>query len=415
MLELTVLHYPFPFYIFPFLCGEKFIMTINLENLRAEFQKIYHREPRFFCAPGRVNLIGEHTDYNGGFVLPMAIERGTTVAAAVREDREIRVRSVILNEAGEIDLDAPEQKLRGSWLDFVEGVARILERRDINLRGAELLIDSDVPSGAGLSSSAALEISVGLALTEISGKTIDKAQLALVGQAAEHEFVGAKVGIMDQYASALGRKNHALLIDCRSLEAEPIPLAMSNAAIVICDSKVKHKLTASEYNTRRAECEKAVEILREFLPKITQLRDVSIKDFEGYATHLPESIRKRCRHVVTENERTLNAAEALKKNDLTEFGRLMWLSHASLRDDFEVSCRELDLLVEIASQCEDVLGGRMTGGGFGGSTVNLVRRQSVENFTERISGEYRRQTNIEPAVYVSSPADGAKELVNGNF
>ncbi len=390
-------------------------MLSSLENLRAEFQKIYHREPRFFRAPGRVNLIGEHTDYNGGFVLPMAIEQGTTVAAAVREDRKIRVRSVNLNEAGEIDLDAPEKTLRGSWLDFVEGVARILERRDVNLRGAELLIDSDVPNGAGLSSSAALEISVGLALTEISGNTFDKVQLALVGQAAEHEFVGAKVGIMDQYVSALGRKNHALLIDCRSLEAKQIPFADDGAAIVICDSKVKHKLAASEYNTRRAECEKGVEILQKFLPKITQLRDVSIKDFEQYAARLPEIIRKRCRHVVTENERTLKAAEALKKSDLTYFGRLMWLSHASLRDDYEVSCRELDLLVEIASQCDDVLGGRMTGGGFGGSTVNLVRRQSVENFTERISDEYRRQTNIKLAVYVSSPADGAKELVNGNY
>jgi galactokinase len=390
-------------------------MTVNLENLRVEFQKIYHREPRLFRAPGRVNLIGEHTDYNGGFVLPMAIERGTTVAAAAREDRIIRVRSVNLNEAGEIDLDAPEKARRGSWLDFVEGVARILERRNVNLRGAELLIDSDVPSGAGLSSSAALEISVGLALTEIAGKTIDKVQLALVGQTAEHEFVGAKVGIMDQYASALGRKNHALLIDCRSLEAVQIPLATSDVAVVICDSKVKHELAASEYNTRRAECEKGVEILREFLPKITQLRDVNSKDFKKYATHLPEIIRKRCRHVITENERTLNAAGALKKNDLTEFGRLMWLSHASLRDDYEVSCQELDLLVKIASRSEGVLGGRMTGGGFGGSTVNLVRRPRVENFTERISDEYRQQTNIEPAVYVSSPADGAKELVNGNY
>ena len=390
-------------------------MLLSLEDLRAEFRKIYHREPRFFRAPGRVNLIGEHTDYNGGFVLPMAIERGTTVAAAAREDRKIRVFSVNLNESGEIDLDAPEKARRGAWLDYVEGVARILERRNVKLRGADLLIDSDVPSGAGLSSSAALEISVGLALTEISGNTIDKVGLALAGQAAEHEFVGAKVGIMDQYVSALGRKNHALLIDCRSLEAEQIPFTSSDAAIVICDSKVKHDLAASEYNTRRAECEQGVEILREFIPGITQLRNVDIKDFEKYAAYLPEIIRKRCRHVVTENERTLNAAEALKKNDLTEFGRLMWLSHASLRDDYEVSCRELNLLVEIASQCEGVFGGRMTGGGFGGSTVNLVRRNSVGNFTKKISDEYRRQTNIEPAVYISNPADGVKELINGNY
>jgi len=389
-------------------------MAVDSLQLKSEFAEIYGREPRLFRAPGRVNLIGEHTDYNGGFVLPMAIERGTTVAAAVRDDRKIRILSVNVNEAGEINLDAPEKTRRGTWLDYIEGMARILERRNIILRGADLLINSDVPSGAGLSSSAALEISVGLALSEISASPIEKVQLALAGQAAEHEFVGAKVGIMDQYISALGRKNHALLIDCRSLEAEQIPFAAQDSVIVICDSKVKHKLAASEYNTRRAECEKAVEILREFLPGITQLRDVGIRDFERYAAHLPEIIRKRCRHVVTENERTLNAAEALKKSDLNEFGRLMWLSHASLRDNYEVSCRELDLLVEIASQCEGVLGGRMTGGGFGGSTVNLVQRGSVENFTKRISDEYRRRTNNETAVYVSNAADGAKELIDGN-
>jgi len=389
-------------------------MAVDSLQLKSEFAEIYGREPRLFRAPGRVNLIGEHTDYNGGFVLPMAIERGTTVAAAVRDDRKIRILSVNVNEAGEINLDAPEKTRRGTWLDYIEGMARILERRNIILRGADLLINSDVPSGAGLSSSAALEISVGLALSEISASPIEKVQLALAGQAAEHEFVGAKVGIMDQYISALGRKNHALLIDCRSLEAEQIPFAAQDSVIVICDSKVKHKLAASEYNTRRAECEKAVEILREFLPGITHLRDVGIRDFERYAAHLPEIIRKRCRHVVTENERTLSAAEALKKSDLNEFGRLMWLSHASLRDNYEVSCRELDLLVEIASQCEGVLGGRMTGGGFGGSTVNLVQRGSVENFTKRISDEYRRRTNNETAVYVSNAADGAKELIDGN-
>ncbi len=387
------------------------VMTLNLENLRAAFRQQHRAEPRFFRAPGRVNLIGEHTDYNGGFVLPMAIEFGTTVAAVRREDRKIVVTSLNLNETGEIDLNAPPTFRRGSWLDYVEGVARILEREAVDLTGASLLIDSDVPSGAGLSSSAALEISVGLALTEISGQTIDRVKLALAGQAAEHEFVGAKVGIMDQYISALGRQDHALLIDCRSLEAEQIPLATDEALIVICDSKVKHQLAASEYNTRRAECETAVEILREFLPEITHLRDVSVETYEKYAAHLPEVVRKRARHIVTEIARTVEAAEALKNQDLIEFGRLMWLSHASLRDDYEVSCRELDVLVEIASGLAGVLGGRMTGGGFGGSTVNLVRKENVESFAATIKTEYRRQTNIEPAVYVSAAADGARELL----
>lgn len=387
-------------------------MTADPQILQTEFLKRFGGEPREFCAPGRVNLIGEHTDYNGGFVLPMAIEYQTTVAAAARDDRIIRVYSLNLNEEHEIDLDAPTRRLRGSWVDFVEGVARILERRTVTLRGADLLVSSSVPTGAGLSSSAALEVSVGLALAEISGQTIDKVQLALVGQAAEHEFVGANVGIMDQYISALGERGHALLIDCRSLEAEQVPLDTENQAIVICNSNVKHELAASEYNLRRAECERGVEILREFLSGISQLRDVGFEDFQRYADRLPEVIRMRCRHVITENERTLQAAVSLKKNDFAEFGRLMWLSHASLRDDYQVSCNELDVLVEIAENCGFVLGARMTGGGFGGSTVNLVPRAQVPEFKEKISAEYKRQTNLETSVYVSGAADGAREVTS---
>lgn len=384
---------------------------MNANALKAEFQNVYSRAPRLFRAPGRVNLIGEHTDYNGGFVLPMAIEREIIVAAAARDDRKICVRSIELKEEGEINLDAPEQKLRGSWLDFVEGVARILERENIKLCGADLLVSSDVPHGAGLSSSAALEISVGLALTEISGQTVDKVKLALAGQSAEHEFVGAKVGIMDQFISAMGKSGHALLIDCRSLDYEQIPFASEDFVIAICNTNVKHELASSEYNARRAECEKGVEILREFLPGITQLRDVGVEDFERYAEKLPEIIEKRCRHIVTEIERTLNAAQALAQNDFAEFGRLMRLSHASLRDDYEVSCRELDLLVEIAGECAGVAGARMTGGGFGGSTVNLVRREDLTAFTEKISAEYYNRTGIKTDVYVSRSADGAREII----
>jgi galactokinase len=384
---------------------------VNEKILQTEFLERFGREPRFFQAPGRVNLIGEHTDYNGGFVLPMAIEYRTTVAAAAREDRKISVRSLNLNEQGEIDLDAPEQKLRGTWLDFIEGAARILERQKFRLRGADLLISSTVPNGAGLSSSAALEISVGLALTEISKQPIDKVKLALVGQTVEHEFVGAKVGIMDQYISALGKKGHALLIDCRSLEAEQVPLDTTETAIVICNSNVKHDLAASEYNTRRAECEQGVTILSEFLPGITQLRDVSREDFEKYADRLPETIRKRCRHVVTEIERTIKAVEALRNSDFIEFGSLMKKSHASLRDDYEVSCEELDTLVEIAESCPYVFGARMTGGGFGGSTVNLVPRVNLSDFTKTISDEYRRRTDSETTIYVSGAADGAGEIL----
>lgn len=385
-------------------------MAVDYKNLRREFQAHFGREPRVFRAPGRVNLIGEHTDYNGGFVLPMAIDSECAVAIVRRDDRKIHARSLNLNDSGEFDLDSETERRKGAWLNYIEGVARILERGGVKLSGAELLIFSTIPTGAGLSSSAALEIVSGLALTEISGKTVDGKTLALVGQQTEHEFVGAKVGIMDQFVSANARKGHALLLDCRSLDFENVPLDTSKASVVICDTRVKHDLATSEYNTRRAECEKGVEILQEFLPEIKELRDVRREDFEKYAGHLPEPIRRRCRHVVTENERTLRAAECLRNGDLAEFGRLMWKSHESLRDDYEVSSKELDILVEIAEKSEGVLGARMTGGGFGGSTVNLVRRENLIKFNETIILEYEKLTGNEPTVYVSGAADGAGEI-----
>jgi galactokinase len=383
---------------------------IDFYRLKQEFVALYGTAPRIFRAPGRVNLIGEHTDYNGGFVLPMAIEREACVAAARRGDRKIRVRSTNLDDAGEFDLDVENERKKGSWLNYIEGVARILERNGANLAGADLLISSSVPAGAGLSSSAALETAVGLALTEISGNEIDRKTLALVGQMTEHEFVGAQVGIMDQFVSANAVKNCALLLDCRSLEYENVPLDTREVAVVICDTNVKHDLATSEYNARRAECAEGVRMLRDFLPKIEQLRDVSVEEFERYAAHLPETVRRRCHHVVTENQRTLQAANALRKNDLREFGRLMWLSHASLRDDYAVSSAELDALVEIARTFSAVLGARMTGGGFGGSTVNLIERKNLEETVERIGGAYLEKTGIEPTILISEAAEGASEV-----
>jgi galactokinase len=374
---------------------------------------MYGAGPRVFRAPGRVNLIGEHTDYNEGFVLPVAIEFETLAAARARADRLVRVYSLNQHSGAEFDLDVPGPTRRGLWLDYVEGVARALERRGFKLRGADLAVLSDVPVGAGLSSSAALEISTGLALSAVAGHEVDRVTLALAGQEAEHTYVGAQVGIMDQFISALGRKGHALLIDCRTLEAEPVPLDTSDVAVCVCDSKVKHELSASEYNTRRAECERGVALLKGPLPDIRALRDVSTEDFARHGGVLPEPVRRRCRHIVTENARTLEAAGALRRGALEEFGRLMSLSHRSLRDDYEVSCRELDVLVEIAEASEGVLGARMTGGGFGGCTVNLVRRDRLEAFRAAILERYRLETGIEPAVYVSEAGDGAGELTGG--
>ncbi|HEV3468248.1 MAG TPA: galactokinase [Pyrinomonadaceae bacterium] len=385
---------------------------IEREALRREFRERYGREARLFRAPGRVNLIGEHTDYNGGFVLPMALDRETVVAAAPRADRCVRAHSLDLGEEAEFDLDRPGAPRRGLWLDYVEGVARALISRGANLVGADLLIRSDVPAGAGLSSSAALEVSAGLALASVSGARVGPVELALAGQQAEHEYVGAMVGIMDQLVAALGRAGHALLIDCRTLAATPVPLDTREVAVVVCDTRVKHQLSSSEYNTRRAECARGVELLREFLPGVAQLRDVSAEEFARYESRLPEPVRRRCRHVVTENERTLGAAEALRAGDLAETGRLMYASHDSLRRDYEVSCEELDHLVETAQALDGaVLGSRMTGGGFGGSTVSLVRRGRLGEFTREVSGRYAAAFGFGPAVYVAEAGDGAEEVM----
>ena len=383
---------------------------IDFHQLHEKFRDRFSGEPRLFRAPGRVNLIGEHTDYNDGFVLPMAIDREAAVAVSERSDRVVRIHTINLDETAQFDLDQEPDIKRGFWLNYVEGVARILESKGIDLKGADVLLWSDIPPGAGLSSSAALETVIGLALCEISNATVDRVMLAKTGQQAEHDYAGANVGIMDQFVSAFARSGHALLLDCRSLEFEHVPLDTSDVAVVICDTNVKHDLATSEYNTRRRECEQAVEVLRKSIPKIESLRDVSRDDFERYGNTLPDPVRCRARHVVTENQRTLGAVEALKRNDLIEFGRLMWRSHRSLRDDYEVSCRELDSLVEIAAATRGVIGGRMTGGGFGGSTVNLVEREHLGAFEETVRRDYKRSTGIEPTILVSGACGGADEI-----
>lgn len=377
------------------------------------FSERYGRTARCFRAPGRVNLIGEHTDYNGGFVLPMAIDRSTFVAASPRlEDRQVNVHSLNREESFTFDLDRPGEPRRGLWLDYVEGVARALESRGVILRGADLMLVSEVPEGAGLSSSAALEVSIGLALANVSDAEVDRVTLALAGQQAEHTYVGTMCGIMDQFVAALGREGHALLIDCRTLEASPVPLDTSRVCVVVADTNVKHELSGSEYNVRRAECEEGVQVLRQFLPGIEQLRDVSQEEFERFATKLPETVRRRCRHVVTEDARTLKAADALRRGDLFEVGHLMRLSHESLRDDYEVSCAELDLLAETAWGTEGVLGSRMMGGGFGGSIVSLVRREQLADFRTALEESYTARFGRLPTFYVSDAGGGAEEITS---
>lgn len=382
---------------------------VDVARLRAEFQAQYFAQSQVFSAPGRVNLIGEHTDYNEGFVLPMAIERRTYVAGAPNQTSQVRVKSLTLGQSFDFDLERPGPKRRGSWLDYVEGTARALIERGMPVVGCDLLIDSDVPTGAGVSASAALELSVGVALAQLGGTPEpDRVQLALAGQAAEHQYVGTMCGIMDQYIAAMGKSNAALLIDCRSLETQTVPLELGAVSVLVCDTRVKHELSSSEYNLRRAECLRASNILAKSIPGVRTLRDVSVADFNRYATELPGVVRSRCRHVVTENARTLAAADAMRASDLVTMGRLMSESHVSLRDDYQVSCEELDVAVDIASSQAGVYGSRMTGGGFGGCTVSLVDNDAVERVSRAVKEAFAARGWNAPELFASSACEGAR-------
>ncbi len=385
--------------------------TDNMETryLRSCFPKMFGTRPRLFRAPGRVNLIGEHTDYNDGFVMPAAVGFSTYVAIAVRPDRKLVIHSQEVPGNFEFDLDhLPETRI-GAWCDYVVGVASALRQRNNNLVGANLLVHSKVPIGAGLSSSAALEVSSALALLGLVGANLPLPEVAKLCRAAENNFVGAKVGIMDQFVSCMGKAGHAVLLDCRSLEFKFVPIP-AGLQLVVCNTMVKHDLATGAYNTRRQECEEGVRAFAKWDPAIRALRDVSIDLLDQHANHLPATIWKRCSHVVRENQRTLDAAQALTEGDLVKVGKLMRESHNSLRDFYEVSCRELDIMVDAAEGLPGFCGGRMTGGGFGGCTVNLVRQENAEDFAKQIAERYREATGIHPQVYLCSAEDGAQEL-----
>lgn len=364
---------------------------------------------RTFRAPGRVNLIGEHTDYNDGFVMPAALDFFTWVRLAPLEQRKLHVFSENFNEEVEVDLDDPNLAARGHWSDYPIGVAVVMERAGYRLHGASLRIRGEVPIGSGLSSSAAIEVATACALAANSGLKIDSRELALLCQRAENEFAGARVGIMDQFVSLFGQAQHALLLDCRSLEFKLLPLP-DNVRLIICNTMVKHALASSAYNERRAQCEAGVRLLSQFYPNIRALRDVTPGQLEEHRGELPAVVYRRCRHVITENARVLEAGEALEQHDLSRFGKLMGESHVSLRDDYEVSSDELDLMVELAQKIDGVYGARMTGGGFGGSTVNLVREENADEFRVRVAEGYERVTGLKPEIYIRSAGNGAEEV-----
>jgi len=377
--------------------------------LSEAFQSLHGSRPKIYRAPGRVNLIGEHTDYNEGFVMPAAIDSSTWVAIGPRWDRKLSVQSENFSETAELDLDQPATRGTGQWSDYPFGVAVKLEQSGHRLRGANLLVRGEVPIGSGLSSSAAIEVATGFALLDSNDVEIDRLELAKLCQQAENEFVGMRCGLMDQFISCFGQAGHALMLDCRLLDYKVLRLPES-VKLVVCNTMVKHELAASEYNARRAECEEGVRVLAQKIPNVRSLRDVTMNDLERFMSELPEVVYRRCRHVVSENDRVIQAATALTSGDLAIFGKLMAESHKSLRDDYEVSCKELDLMVDLANKAEGVVGARMTGGGFGGCTINLVESNSVDQFKKSVTSGYAEATGREPEIYVCSAAQGAERV-----
>jgi galactokinase len=361
--------------------------------------------PRIFQAPGRVNLIGDHTDYNDGFVLPAAIDRQIVVAATPRQDSLVNVYALDFDQWDHFDLQKEIARLDGnSWGNYIRGMAWSLLREGCQLRGMDAAVAGDVPIGAGLSSSAAIEVAAGYALLQLSDHEFDRKSLALAAQKAENDFVGMRCGIMDQYISCLGRQNHALLIDCRDLGYRALSLP-AGARIVIVDSGVHRGLVDMGYNARRSECETAAAHFG-----VRALRDVSLTAFNNRAHELDPTVRRRARHVITENDRTVSAAAALEADDLKAIGNLMVASHASLRDDFEVSCPELNLLVQIALGVEGVYGARLTGAGFGGSMVALVQPEATADLTAAVAARYGSESGRKAAVYVCTASEGVSEI-----
>jgi galactokinase len=359
-------------------------------------------------APGRVNLIGEHTDYNDGFVLPMALEFAMEMAGRRRDAPEVRLHSVDCREKVVFAVDRTiERDPAHPWSNYVRGVLWALARAGVPLAGMDLAFGGDVPQGAGLSSSAALEVVTAMTARALLGFELPGAELARLCQRAENDFVAMKCGIMDPFISLMGRADHALFLDCRSLEQKLIPLELGDHVIAIVDSGVKHSLVGSEYNRRREECAAGVVALQRRFPGVAALRDATLDQLEACSAELAPAVRRRCRHVITECARVLESAEALRRHDLVRFGQLMNASHDSLRDDYEVSCEEIDLLVSLARKVPGLIGARITGGGFGGCTVNLLPRAAADALAAEALPEYERQTGIKPRLFLTRAADGA--------
>ena len=369
-------------------------------------QQRFGQEGHVFAAPARVNLIGEHTDYTGGLVMPMAIGFRTIAVAGKRQDGRAVFYSANYVEETSLEIAALERAPKGHWSDYPAGVLWALQQEGVAVSGFNMTLSGDVPLGAGLSSSASIEVATAMALLAHSGSTLPLEKLATLCRRAENEYVGAKSGIMDQFVVAGAVAHRAMLLDCRSLTFELLPLP-DQVRVVICNSMVKHAVATGEYGDRRDEVESGQAVLQRERPNVKLLRDATLEDLEACKDKMPAASFARCRHIITENHRVLAAREALLHNDMKQFGSLMVEAHKSMRDDFAASCEEVDRLVEIAMKQPECFGARITGGGFGGCTVNVVRTQDAEQFVTSVKKEYAAKTGIAAQCFVSAPSNGA--------
>lgn len=381
----------------------------NVIGFMALHEERFGAKPVLFTAPGRVNLIGEHTDYAEGFVFPAAIDLTTTVGVTPRTDGQVVLYSANFDKEARVALAELPERGNGHWEDYPLGVLAMLRQAGVDVPGFSLSITGNVPLGAGLSSSASIEVATALALLHLAGKTWTGPEIAKLCQRAENQYVGAPVGIMDQFVSACGAEDHALLLDCRSLEYHLAPLP-HGLEFVLVNTMVKHAHADGAYKIRRAEVAEGTEILHRRNPAIKALRDATLEDLEAAKGQMAENVYKRCRHIISDNNRTVAAAAALDAGDLKQFGALLVAAHASYRDDFEASCPEADILVELALQRPECIGARLTGGGFGGCTLNLVPAEKAADFSAVLRQEYKERTSIDAEVYRCRASAGAHAL-----
>ncbi|HVI45701.1 MAG TPA: galactokinase [Chitinophaga sp.] len=375
-----------------------------IQKTREKFIALFGKEPLIVVSPGRINLIGEHTDYNDGFVLPAAIDKKIVYAVALNDTRQCNAHAVFTNETVSFSLE--DVKPTPGWINYLMGVVDQLQRGGYEVKGFDCVINGDIPVGAGMSSSAAVEGGLVAALDHIFHYGMDRMQMALLGQRAEHTFPGVKCGIMDQFANLHGKKDQVMRLDCRSLDFEYFPFNFPEYKIVLCNSMVHHSLASSEYNVRRQQCEEGVKAIQAMHPEVKSLRDATMQQLDEVRDQLSAKIYDRCAYVISEIQRVQDATELLKKGDLQQFGQLMYATHEGLSKQYEVSCPELDFLVTLAKERPEVAGARVMGGGFGGCTINLVKQEEVASYQSYIQSRYKEEFGITPDVYVTTIEDG---------